>query len=65
MRRELPFGTVGGIGSGQRFEPKPMNVRAAREFVADALVDQGFGGDTDMVLGRLNYKFGGPAIARY
>jgi len=50
MRRELPFGTVGGIGSGQRFEPKPMNVRAAREFVADALVDQGFGGDTDMVL---------------
>src|SRR6187397_1165031 len=50
MRREPPFGTVGGIGSGQRFEPKPMNVRAAREFVADALVDQGFGGDTDMVL---------------
>ena len=23
------------------------------------------GGDTDMVLGRLNYKFGGPIIARY
>jgi outer membrane immunogenic protein len=23
------------------------------------------GGDTDMVLGRLNYKFGGPVMARY
>ncbi|UFX41959.1 outer membrane beta-barrel protein [Bradyrhizobium sp. 41S5] len=23
------------------------------------------GGDTDMVLGRLNYKFGGPMVARY
>lgn len=23
------------------------------------------GGDTDMVLGRLNYKFGGPIVARY
>ena len=23
------------------------------------------GGDTDMVLGRLNYKFGGPVIAKY
>lgn len=23
------------------------------------------GGDTDMVLGRLNYKFGGPIIAKY
>jgi outer membrane immunogenic protein len=25
----------------------------------------GVGGDTDMVLGRLNYKFGGPMAARY
>lgn len=25
----------------------------------------GVGGDTDMVLGRLNYRFGGPVVARY
>lgn len=23
------------------------------------------GGDTDMILGRLNYRFGGPVVARY
>jgi len=50
MRREPPFGTVGGISSGQSFEPKPMNVRAAREFVADALDEQGFDGDKEIVL---------------
>ena len=50
MHREPPFGTVGAIERGRRFEPKPMNVRAAREFVADALEDQGFRGDTETVL---------------
>ena len=50
MRREPPFGTVGAIERGRRFEPKPMNVRAAREFVADALQEQGFDGDTEIVL---------------
>jgi anti-sigma regulatory factor (Ser/Thr protein kinase) len=50
MRREPPFGTVGGISSGQSFEPKPMNVRAARDFVADALDEQGFAGDKEIVL---------------
>lgn len=23
------------------------------------------GGDTDLILGRLNYRFGGPVVARY
>jgi anti-sigma regulatory factor (Ser/Thr protein kinase) len=50
MRRERPFGTVGAIQPGRRFEPKPMNVRAAREFVADALDAQGYHGDTEIVL---------------
>jgi anti-sigma regulatory factor (Ser/Thr protein kinase) len=50
MRREPPFGTVGAIERGRRFEPKPMNVRAAREFVAHALHEQGFHGDTETVL---------------
>jgi anti-sigma regulatory factor (Ser/Thr protein kinase) len=50
MRRDPPFGTVGGIPSGQSFEPQPMNVRAARDFVADALEEQGFDGDKEIVL---------------
>ena len=50
MRRDASFGTVGAIERGRRFEPKPMNVRAAREFVADALEDEGFRGDTEIVL---------------
>ena len=50
MRRESPFATVGRIERGRRFEPEPMNVRAARDFVADALRVQGFHGDEDKVL---------------
>jgi outer membrane immunogenic protein len=30
-----------------------------------AITGNSVGGDTDMVLGRLNYKFGGPMIAKY
>ena len=44
------FGSVSSIERGRRFDPKPRNVRAAREFVADALRDQGFAGDYDTVL---------------
>ena len=50
MPPEQTFGTVGDIASGQKFEPKPLNVRAARDFVADALEEQGFDGDTEIVL---------------
>ena len=50
MRLEPPFGSVPGIERGRRFEPEPMNVRAAREFVAGALEEQGFDGDADIVL---------------
>ena len=50
MRPPCAFGSVNAIERGRRFEPKPMNVRAAREFVARALTDQGFRGDTDVVL---------------
>jgi anti-sigma regulatory factor (Ser/Thr protein kinase) len=44
------FGSISSIERGRRFDPKPRNVRAAREFVADALRDQGFAGDYDTVL---------------
>ncbi len=50
MRRESPTGSVPRIERGQRFEPMPQNVRAAREFVADALADEGYRGDADTVL---------------
>jgi len=50
MRRDKRLSSVGGIERGRRFEPKPMNVRAAREFVASALAAQGFDGDADIVL---------------
>jgi anti-sigma regulatory factor (Ser/Thr protein kinase) len=50
MPRDAHFGSVSSIDRGRRFEPRPRNVRAAREFVADALRDQGFGGDYDTVL---------------
>ena len=43
-------GSLSGIERGRRFEPMPKNVRAAREFVAGALEEQGFGGDSDVVL---------------
>ena len=47
MGPDTPFGSVSGIERGRRFEPKPRNVRAAREFVADELRDQGFEGDSE------------------
>ena len=50
MRRDTRFGSVDGIERGRRFEPKPLNVRAAREFVAGALEEQGFEGDSEVVL---------------
>jgi anti-sigma regulatory factor (Ser/Thr protein kinase) len=50
MARDVGFSSVEGIERGRRFEPKPMNVRAARDFVAEALHDQGFAGDADIVL---------------
>ncbi|MFL6204290.1 MAG: ATP-binding protein [Acidimicrobiales bacterium] len=50
MRPGAGFGSVPGIERGRRFEPKPRNVREAREFVADTLRDQGFVGDEDIVL---------------
>ena len=50
MRPDVRLGSVNGIERGRRFEPKPKNVRAAREFVAGALRSQGFAGDADVVL---------------
>ena len=50
MRSGARLSSVNGIERGRRFEPKPMNVRAAREFVAGALREQGFAGDADVVL---------------
>lgn len=50
MRRAGPTGSVSGIKSGRRFEPAALNVRAAREFVADALEAARFAGDVDTVL---------------
>lgn len=39
-----------GIERGRRFDPRPRNVRAAREFVAAVLAAEGFRGDVDTVL---------------
>ena len=50
MLREPPFDGLSGIERARRFEPDALNVRAAREFVADELSDQGFEGDADVVL---------------
>jgi len=50
MRPDAHFGSVSGIERGRWFEPRPKNVRAARDFVADELRDQGFAGDSDVVL---------------
>jgi anti-sigma regulatory factor (Ser/Thr protein kinase) len=50
MRPETSARSGPGTVHGRRFEPEPVNVRAAREFVADALHAQGFGGDSDTVL---------------
>lgn len=50
MLREPPFDGLSGIERARRFAPDAVNVRAAREFVADELFDQGFRGDPDVVL---------------
>ena len=50
MRFDTRLSSVSGIERGRSFEPKPRNVRAAREFVADTLRHEGFGGDSDVVL---------------
>ncbi len=50
MLREPPFDGLSGIEHARRFAPDAVNVRAAREFVADELADQGFRGDPDIVL---------------
>jgi anti-sigma regulatory factor (Ser/Thr protein kinase) len=50
MRPDAHLGSVSGIERGRRFEPKPKNVREAREFVAGTLEEQGFAGDADVVL---------------
>lgn len=50
MRWTGSTGSVSRIKSGQRFEPAALNVRAAREFVADALEAERFTGDVDTVL---------------
>lgn len=50
MRPESSDGGVRRTRRRRRFEPEALNVRAAREFVADALVGGGFGGNTDTVL---------------
>jgi anti-sigma regulatory factor (Ser/Thr protein kinase) len=50
MRPKSPLNALGGIERARRFEPEPLNVRAARDFVAGALEAQGFHGDADVVL---------------
>ena len=50
MCPDAHLGSVSGIERGRRFEPKPKNVREAREFVAGTLQEQGFSGDADVVL---------------
>src|SRR5688500_11654112 len=54
MLRETPSGRVREGGNraehGRRFAPDAVNVRAAREFVADALAEKGYEGDADTVL---------------
>jgi anti-sigma regulatory factor (Ser/Thr protein kinase) len=50
MLREPPFGDLSATDHARRFAPDATNVRAAREFVADELADQGFEGDADVVL---------------
>ncbi len=50
MPSESSNGSVRGIERGRRFDPVPQNVRVAREFVADALQDEGYSGDTETVL---------------
>ena len=50
MLREPPFDGLSGIDRARRFAPDAVNVRAAREYVADELAEQGFQGDPDVVL---------------
>jgi anti-sigma regulatory factor (Ser/Thr protein kinase) len=50
VRPDSGFSSVHEIERGRRFEPQAQNVRAAREFVAGTLQEQGFAGDPDVVL---------------
>jgi len=50
MRPDSHLTSGHDIERGRRFEPEAQNVRAAREFVAGTLQEQGFAGDPDVVL---------------
>jgi anti-sigma regulatory factor (Ser/Thr protein kinase) len=50
MGRESTVGSDASIERGRRFSAEPINVRAAREFVAHTLIEHGFHGDADTVL---------------
>lgn len=50
MRYESSTGRGRRIQRWRRFAPEALNVRAARDFVADALAGGGFRGDPDTVL---------------
>jgi anti-sigma regulatory factor (Ser/Thr protein kinase) len=50
VKPDMPSGSANRGERGRRFEPEPMNVRAARDFVSEALKEQGFAGDADVVL---------------
>ena len=46
--------------------PSPFDmIEQSPQQVDIVVAGVGVGGDTDMVLGRLNYKFGGPMIGKY
>jgi len=70
------FGGTVGVGFEYGFAPNwsfgveydhIFENRHGVTFTAAGVTTAGFssGGDTDLVLGRLNYKFGGPIIAKY
>ncbi len=50
MGREPTIGRHPSIERGRRFSAEPINVRAAREFVAHTLIEHGYRGDADTVL---------------
>lgn len=63
----LEFAFSQGWSLGVEYNHIFEDTHGATFVTPGGLVATGFhtGGDTDMVLGRLNYKFGGPVIARY